>query len=70
MEKKLRKYFWFLARYDFNREREILTLRNRILGIASPCVNKLPYDFKPQSGIYFQKSFPFRVIEKYDNVLS
>ena len=34
--------FLFLRELDFLRERQILTIRNRILVIDSPCVNKNP----------------------------
>ena len=40
-----------------NRERQILTIRNRILVICSPCVNKQPYDSKLQSGRCFRNYF-------------
>ena len=55
--KKPRKYFLFLRELDLNRERQILTIRNRIVIIDSPCVNKQPYDFKLQLGRYFQNHF-------------
>ena len=56
-EKKLWKCFWFLRWYQFNSERQILTLRNSILVIASPCVNNHPYDFQLQSGRCFPNHF-------------
>ena len=40
--KKPRKYFFFLRQLDLNREQQILTNRNRILVIDSPCGNKNP----------------------------
>ena len=55
--KKLRKCFFFLRELDLNRERQILTIRNRILVIGSPCVNKQTYDFKLQPRIYFPNHF-------------
>ena len=55
--KKLRKGFLFLRILDLNRERQILTIRNRILVICSPCVNKQPYDSKLQSGRCFPNYF-------------
>ena len=55
--KKPRKCFLFLRKLDLNRERQNLTICNRILVIGSPCVNKQPYDFKPQSGRYFPSYF-------------
>ena len=51
--KKLRKCFLFLTQQDLNGERQILKIRNRILVIGIPCVNKQPYDFKLQSRRYF-----------------
>ena len=56
-EKKLRICFLFLRWYQFNRERKILTFRNSVLVIASPCVNNHPYDFQLQSGTYFPNHF-------------
>ena len=52
------KCFLLLRELDLHRERQILTIPNRIFVIASPCFNKQPYDFKLQSGIYFQNNFP------------
>ena len=40
--KNSRKCFFFLRELDFNRERQILTIQNRILVIGSPCVKKNP----------------------------
>ena len=40
-----------------NRERQILTIRNRILVIGSNCVNKHRYDFKFQEGTNFPNHF-------------
>ena len=51
--KKPGNSFSFLRWLDLNREQPIVTTRNRILVIASRCVNKQPYDFKLQSGRYF-----------------
>ena len=56
-KKKHRKCVLFLRLYQFNRERDILTLWNIILVIASPCVNKHPYDFQLQSGRCFPNHF-------------
>ena len=56
-EETLWKCFLFFRWYQFNREWEILTLRNSILVIASPRVNKHPYDFQLQSGRCFPNHF-------------
>ena len=55
--KKPRKSFLFLRLLDLNKDRQILTIRNRILVIGSPCVNKQHHDFKYQSGRYFPNYF-------------
>ena len=52
-----RKCFLFLRELDLNRERQILTIRNRTLVIDSPCVNKQPCDSKLQSGRCFPNHF-------------
>ena len=52
--KKPRKCFLFLRELDFNRERQILTIRNKILGIDSPCVNKNPMISNFNQGDIFQ----------------
>ena len=51
--KKRRKCFLFLRQLDLNRDRQILTIRKRILVIDSPCLNKQPCDSKLQSGRCF-----------------
>ena len=55
------KCFFFLRQLDLNRERQILTIRNTILVIGNPCVNKQPFDFKLQSG----RSFPNHVSSQW-----
>ena len=55
--KKPRTCFFSLILLDLNTERQILTIRNRILVMGSPCVNKLAYDFKLISGRYFPNYF-------------
>ena len=55
--KKPTKCFLFLRLLNLNRERQILTIRNRILVLSSSCGNKQPYDFKPQSERYFPNHF-------------
>ena len=52
--KNSRKFFFFLRELDFNRERQILTIRNRILVIGSPCVNKNPMNSNFNQGDIFQ----------------
>ena len=51
--KKSRKSFSFLTQLHLNRERQIVTIQNRILVIRSECVDKHPYDSKLQQGRYF-----------------
>ena len=56
--RKLRKcFFFFFKQLDLNKEGQILTIRNRILVIGSPWVNKQPYHFKLQSGRCFSNFF-------------
>ena len=52
--KKPRKFCLFLGELDLNRERQILTIRNRILVIHSPCVNKNPMISNFNQGDIFQ----------------
>ena len=52
--KNSRKFFLFLRELDLNRERQILTIRNRILVISSPCVNKNPLISNFDQGDIFQ----------------
>ena len=62
--------FLFLRWLDLPRERQILTITNRILVIGSPCVSKQPYDFKLQSGRYFPNHFFSQWWKKLVKVLS
>ena len=55
---KLRKYFLFLRELHLNKERQIFTIRKRILVIGSPCVKKQPSHFKLQAMRYFPNHFP------------
>ena len=41
------------------RELKILTIRDRIHLIGSPCVNKDPYDFKLELGRFSSNNFPW-----------
>ena len=68
--KKARKYFLFLRELDLNSERQILTIRNRILVIGSPCLNKQPYDLKLQSERYFPNHFSSQWSKDMVKVLS
>ena len=52
--KKPRKCFLFLRKLDLNRERQSLTIRNRILVIDSPRVNKNPMISNFNHGDIFQ----------------
>ena len=52
--RKARKCFFLLRELDLNRERQILTIRNRILVISSPCVNKNPMISNFNQGDIFQ----------------
>ena len=52
--KKPRKCFLFLRELDLNRDRQIVTIRNRILVIDSPCVNKNPMISNFNQGDIFQ----------------
>ena len=49
-----RKCFLFLRKLDLSRERQVLTIQNRILVIASPCVNKNPMISNFNQGDVFQ----------------
>ena len=51
------KCFLFLKWLDLNKERHILTIRNRILVISGPWGNKQPYVSKLQSGRCFPNYF-------------
>ena len=51
---KPRTCFFFLRELDLNRERQILTMRNRILVISSSCVNKNPMISNFNQGDIFQ----------------
>ena len=53
-----------------NRERQILTIRNRILVIGIPCVNKQSCDSKLQSGRYFPNYFSSQWWKNMVKVLS
>ena len=68
--KKRRKCFLFLRWLDLNRERQILTIRNRILVTGSPCVHKQHSDFKLQSRRYFPNHFSSLWWENKVKVLS
>ena len=59
--KKLTKSFFFLGELDLNRERQILTIRNRILVIDSPCGNKNPMISNFNKGDIFQIISPHSV---------
>ena len=68
--KKPRKCFFVFKKLDLNSEREILTNRNRILVIGSPCVNKQPYDSKLQPGRCFPNYFSSQWWKNMVKVLS
>ena len=68
--KKPRKCFFFWRQLDLNKERQILTIRNKILVIGSPCVNKQPNDWKIQSGRFFPKYFSSQWWKNMVKVLS
>ena len=68
--KKPRKCFFFLRYLDLNRERQILTVRNWILVIGSPCVIKQPSYFKLQSARYFPNNFSSQWWKNMVKVLS
>ena len=56
--RKLRKSFFFWRYLDLNRERQIITIRKRVLVIGSPSVNKQPYDLNFNQGDVFQSISP------------
>ena len=68
--KNSRKCFFFLRELDLNRERQILTIRNRILVIGRPWVKKQPCDSKLQSERCFPNYFSSQWLKNMVKVLS